>query len=203
MGDWMLTHAGKHVDPLNVRPEDICLEDIAFALSNISRFGGHVPFLSVAEHSVRVCMAAPPKLKKAALLHDAAEAYIGDIIWPLKRSIAIWDKDNAVMGNPFEKCDHPMIRDIEMGIMWKVGVRLGFAFVEWGKMMEPVTELDYLDCLAAGIDAWGVDAIFEWHRGPELALQAQQWLLREPIQHHNPLMARHAFKCLADELGIK
>ena len=64
---------------------EIKIEDIAHALANLCRFGGHsCEYYSVAQHSVMVWSMAPPRLKKAALLHDASEAYLGDVIKPLK-----------------------------------------------------------------------------------------------------------------------
>lgn len=78
------TFSGKLVDPVNLTPDDICIEDIAHALSNQCRFSGHVrKFYSVAEHSVRVmkkCNLDP----LSALLHDASEAYLVDLPRPLK-----------------------------------------------------------------------------------------------------------------------
>lgn len=70
--------------------EMIKLEDIANALSKICRFGGHIPqFYSVAQHSVIVAALAPEDRKFEALMHDAAEAYVGDMIKPLKNIIGI------------------------------------------------------------------------------------------------------------------
>lgn len=61
------------------------LEDIGVALSNICRFGGQIhTFYSVAQHTLLVWFLAPDHLKEAALLHDAAEAYVGDVIKPFK-----------------------------------------------------------------------------------------------------------------------
>jgi len=84
-GPFIQTLSGRRVNPLDAAPEDIEPGDIAQALSNICRFGGHSRFFySVAQHSVIVCDlleergAAPDELM-AALLHDAAEAYLGDL----------------------------------------------------------------------------------------------------------------------------
>jgi hypothetical protein len=79
------TYTGKPFYPLQPRVEDICLEDIAHALSLLCRFGGHVErFYSVAEHCVLLSYAVDPEHARWALLHDATEAYVGDVVWPLK-----------------------------------------------------------------------------------------------------------------------
>ncbi len=69
----------------NPRSQDVRSIDIAHALSRIYRFGGHTsrPY-SVAEHSVWVSKLVQPEHRLAALLHDAAEAYVGDMVAPLK-----------------------------------------------------------------------------------------------------------------------
>ena len=85
-GGWCATYTGMQFWPLDPRPEDICIEDIAHALALQCRFNGHTTeFYSVAEHSVRVSRACPPAFALWGLLHDAPEAYIGDMVRPLKR----------------------------------------------------------------------------------------------------------------------
>ena len=85
----VLTHTGQRVELLNPHPATIRLTDIAVSLSRQARFNGHtvhVPW-SVAEHSMLVAEAVVKQsafLVGPALLHDAAEAYIGDLVHPLK-----------------------------------------------------------------------------------------------------------------------
>src|SRR3989344_3806442 len=92
VGNWMQTFTGRRFYPLDPRPEDVCVEDIAHALSLVCRFGGHVRFhYSVAQHSLYVSNhvddhGAGGQDVLIALLHDAAEAYIGDVVWPLKQA---------------------------------------------------------------------------------------------------------------------
>lgn len=79
------TATGQQVSLLHPSPEQISLEDIAKALSKLCRFGGQLnSFYSVAQHSVLVCQLAPAELRAYALMHDATEAYVGDVIKPLK-----------------------------------------------------------------------------------------------------------------------
>lgn len=82
---WILTHTGKRFDLLAPRAELISTIDIAHALSHVARFGGHTRHhYSVAQHSLLVASLVPPGLQLTALLHDATEAYIGDLVRPLK-----------------------------------------------------------------------------------------------------------------------
>lgn len=79
------TSTGRLVWPLEPRVEDIAIGDIARALSQVCRFGGHTDqFYSVAQHSVSVSLAVPREIGLWALLHDASEAYLGDVPSPIK-----------------------------------------------------------------------------------------------------------------------
>lgn len=87
-GDWMQTYTGKQFWPLDPRPEEVCIEDIAHALSNQCRFAGHVQkFYSVAQHSVLVSRAVSKEYELWGLLHDASEAYLVDLPRPVKRYV--------------------------------------------------------------------------------------------------------------------
>lgn len=86
LGDWIQTYTGKIFYPIDPRPWEISLEDIAHSLSLLCRFTGHTrEFYSVAEHSVRVSWLCPDEHAAWGLMHDASEAYIADLTRPIKR----------------------------------------------------------------------------------------------------------------------
>lgn len=94
-GDWFQTYSGRVFWLLDPRAEDVCLEDIAHPLANQCRFNGHTRcFYSVAQHSVLVSghigrnnRELGEELGLWGLMHDAAEAYLGDMVKPLKLSM--------------------------------------------------------------------------------------------------------------------
>ena len=81
----MQTHTGRVVDLTRFCEDDIVVDDIAHALSQIIRFTGHAraPY-TVAQHSLIVAELVPPEHRLWALVHDASEAYLGDVSSPLK-----------------------------------------------------------------------------------------------------------------------
>lgn len=83
---WIQVASGRKFDILNPTLDMIEVDDIATALAKTCRYGGHtVGYYSVAEHSVVLSRQAPNKIvARHLLMHDAAEAYIGDIVYPLK-----------------------------------------------------------------------------------------------------------------------
>lgn len=84
------TFTGRTISPVAPRPADIAIEDIAHALANTCRFGGHVAtFYSVAQHCVLASHIVPEADALWALLHDASEAYLVDIPTPLKCTKAL------------------------------------------------------------------------------------------------------------------
>lgn len=86
--DTFMTYTGKVVPLLAPKSEHVCFEDIARALSRVQRFGGHsfYPY-SVAEHSVLVSRLCMPQHAILGLMHDASEAYAGDVVTPLKKNL--------------------------------------------------------------------------------------------------------------------
>lgn len=112
-GKWFQTFSGRAFYPTDPDPSEVFIVDIAHALSNICRFGGHArEFYSVAQHCLAVSLVlAPPKeldllagatspagqkayeslirIGLSGLLHDAAEAYIGDMVSPIKSAFLL------------------------------------------------------------------------------------------------------------------
>lgn len=94
MNPWIQTQSGRAFDLLDPRAEDVVVADIAHALARINRFSGHThgePY-SVAHHSMLVAdllasWGAPPAIVREGLLHDAGEAYYGDLTSPLKAAL--------------------------------------------------------------------------------------------------------------------
>lgn len=91
---WVRTYTGKKINLLDLKPEDISPKDIAHHLSLQNRFIGATPHgYSTAQHSIHVMqladrMAPAPVTtmqRLQALLHDGEEAYLGDIITPVKK----------------------------------------------------------------------------------------------------------------------
>ncbi|WP_411386959.1 phosphohydrolase [Pseudomonas sp. MPB03] len=83
--NWIFTHTGKRFDLFEPDADMIDPRDIAHSLAHLCRFNGHTrEFYSVAQHSCLVADLVPAEHKLAALLHDATEAYLGDMTRPLK-----------------------------------------------------------------------------------------------------------------------
>jgi hypothetical protein len=84
-GHYQYTHNGRIFFSCDPRAEEVHIDDVAKHLSRLCRFGGATnKFMSVAEHCWHCSQIVPEHEALEALLHDAAEAYVGDMIRPLK-----------------------------------------------------------------------------------------------------------------------
>jgi len=98
--NFMVTASGIVIDYKNPHPATITLEDIATGLARMPRFCGHTEHLwTVAQHSMLVASLCPPELKLEALLHDATEAYMGDIPRGLKLMLPDYKKAETRLKN--------------------------------------------------------------------------------------------------------
>jgi hypothetical protein len=123
LGSKIKVASGKYVDLLEPDPSTIDIETIAKSLSKICRFGGHCPeFYSVAEHCVLAAVLAQndglgKEALRAILLHDAAEAYINDMVKPLKMMM-------------------PAYMEVERRFEIAIGVRFGVDFGKWKELIK-------------------------------------------------------------------
>lgn len=85
---WIQTWSGRRFDLINPDPEMVHLRDIAEALAKANRFTGHTsrPY-SVAQHSIFCSHHTTMRARLPALLHDAEEAYTGDMSTPMKMAM--------------------------------------------------------------------------------------------------------------------
>lgn len=109
-GDWMQTYSGKQFWPMDPRPEEIDIEDIAHALSMQCRYAGHcLRFYSVAEHCVHLSRQVSAENALWALLHDASEAYLVDVPRPVKPYLTGYHRaEGAVMSAVCARFDLPL-----------------------------------------------------------------------------------------------
>ena len=110
VGIWMPMPSGRRFWPQDPRPQDFNIDDIAYGLSRLNRFNGKTKqTYSVAQHSVyvsRVLEGHGRGIMLFGLLHDAAEAYLGDVITPVKNLFreqydAIEDKVMSAIAKQF------------------------------------------------------------------------------------------------------
>lgn len=133
-GSWMETHSGTRFYPLDPRPSEVYLTDVAWHLGRINRYGGAIKLeqYSVAEHAVEMAKwfirtyPDEPHVAFQALHHDDCEAYIGDMVRPLKRElpqfteveINLWDSAIAPrFGLPTYAELDPRVKDADNRIL--------------------------------------------------------------------------------------
>lgn len=154
IGDWMQTASGKQFWPLDPRVDEIDIEDIAHALSMQCRYAGHcLQFYSVAEHCCHISDACSSEHALWGLLHDASEAYLTDVIRPIKSSLtgykAIEQRLMACIcerfGLPIEQPE--IVSELDRRILGNecTGV-MALPPVPWKTTDNPLPNLKYLPC---------------------------------------------------------
>ena len=135
------TYSGIRMNPVEPRAEDIDIKDIAHALSLVCRGGGHVTqFYSVAQHCLVCAEEAKARgcsirVQLGALLHDGSEAYMSDLVRPVKEQIpqyriienrlidTIWDA--FIPGEALTEEERRIIKDIDDDAMsWDMKILL-------------------------------------------------------------------------------
>jgi uncharacterized protein len=163
-GPYLQTVSGKRVNPFDPDPESLDIEDIAHALANQCRFGGHCRvFYSVAQHSVLVSelverRGGDAEDAFAALMHDAAEAYLGDMPHPLKHrsrlgkafKAAEEDLEKAIRDRFAIRPDAPQIKRADRALL--ATERRAFSAETWRW-----PELDGVEPLDMELTAWTPD----------------------------------------------
>ena len=115
---WLETFSGEKFYLFYPEKSKVCLVDIAHALSQLCRYNGHTShFYSVAEHSIHVAQhledeGFSPEIALAGLMHDAAEAYVGDIISPIKAQFPVLESMEQKIQNEILKQLCPDILDV-------------------------------------------------------------------------------------------
>jgi hypothetical protein len=123
-----LRHGRRFYFGEQIDPDQIVPMDIARSLSKIQRFNGHLDFdWSVLQHSFLVADVVAnfdPALWRAALLHDAAEAYCGDVVQPVKALVPeVKDRVEAPIARAIERrfgvvlC-HRLIKQADLCACW-------------------------------------------------------------------------------------
>lgn len=169
----ILTYTGKLFDFWRPTQEMICIEDIAHALALTNRYGGHTyqPY-SVAEHCERMSYieTAHPLV---SLLHDVAEAYIGDISSPQK-SYLWWASDLT---------DIVSFREQESKIIRVIGEVLGVRDLQGNVKYKGVKEADLIMLATEVRDLMPESTAFEqWTKGVkplEETIYPLHWALAE------------------------
>jgi hypothetical protein len=167
-GPYLQTVSGRWVNPFDPDPEQIDAGDIARALANQCRFGGHCRvFYSVAQHSVIVSELVEQRGGDAedvfaALMHDASEAYLGDMPHPLKH--------RSALGAAFRAAEEHLEQALRDRFRIKAGVpeikradrallateRRAFSAEDWHW-----PELEGIEPLELELEAWAPDEAAE------------------------------------------
>ena len=183
---WQKMLSGRRLDLLDPTPVDIEIEDIAHGLSFVARWNGQTqgefPY-SVAEHSLlverihaRLAPRAPAKWRLAALLHDAPEYVIGDMISPVKAAIG------------------PAYDDLDKRLAAAVHIRFGLPAALPATVKRQIKTADKISAWmeATEIAGFTVAEANRFFGAPDKAVMAGLHLtLRPPVETRAAYLARH------------
>ncbi len=170
--------SGLYFDLANPSVFAVNINDIASALSKICRFGGHCrTFYSVAEHSCHAAQIAldddqPMECVVAVFLHDATEAYVGDMVKPLKDML-------------------PGFKEVEKRVANAIGECFGIDFDKWHSV---IREIDLAMLIAERRELFTVDSLV-WV--DELKART----VKPDFRRHGPEEAQRAFLKMWKMLG--
>lgn len=178
MNPTIQTNDGHYFNLLEPCPTTISIKGIAHALSHLCRFTGHTRDLyTVAQHSLMVSLIVPAEVAREGLLHDAAEAYIGDVSTPLKHLL-------------------PDYKVIEENLEGVIAEKFS---LDWSPMTKRlVKEADMILLATERRDLFAaLDGVHQ-----EWACLSGIRPLEHPIRPMLPEHARRAFLKRAEELGL-
>jgi hypothetical protein len=154
--DWFQTYSGVLFTLPEFDPANINITDIAHGLSLQCRFNGHIrEFYSVAQHSLLVQSIVSPENRMWALMHDAAEAYLGDIVGPLKRLLPDYRKfEKELMGLICDTFWLPRAMPAEVKAADMILLATEKRDLVIASAPKPWESLAGIEPMAAHIDAW-------------------------------------------------
>ncbi|SIO20527.1 HD domain-containing protein [Vannielia litorea] len=184
---WQRMLSGRRLDLLDPTPVDIEIEDIAHGLAFVARWNGQTKgdfAYSVAEHSLlvealfsRMNPGAPAKWQLAALLHDAPEYVIGDMISPVK----------AAVGPDYGALDDRLAAAVH--------IRFGLPAAIPAAVKKQIKKADKVSAWLEATRIAGFTVVeanrFFGVPAPEL-IDGMQITLRPPVEVRNDFTARHA-----------
>jgi len=191
---WQKMLSGRRLDLLDPTPVDIEIEDIAHGLSFVARWNGQTVgdyAYSVAEHSLlverifnRLNPRIEPKWRLAALLHDAPEYVIGDLISPVK----------AAVGPGYDELDKRLTAAIH--------IRFGLPATIPVQIKKQIKKADKISAWMeatqiAGFTSAEADKFFG--RPVASVIDGLQIVLRPPLETRRDYVARH--NALLEEVG--
>jgi len=191
---WQKMLSGRRLDLLDPTPVDIEIEDIAHGLSFVARWNGQTLgdyAYSVAEHSLlverlfsRINPKVSAKWKLAALLHDAPEYVIGDMISPVKTAVG------------------PGYDELDKRLTAAIHIRFGLPAVIPAQIKKQIKKADKISAWmeATQIAGFTTNEADKFFGRPEAGvIDGLQIVLRPPLETRRDYVARH--NALLEEVG--